>query len=157
MPRGAPGNQQIAKAIPLVGMAFGGLLLPLLICIVMLVLTPQQAEASSGYVTRHNTIRQHHGLHSLRRDPVLMRLARQRALHIQRVGVFAHASLKPVLRAGSYRLVGENLAWGYSSKAAVMRAWMHSPSHRHNILERRYRRIGFATAGRCVVVLFARR
>lgn len=150
-------SEEVIKAIPLAGMALGALVLPLLVCIAVLVFTPPaEAQASSGYVTRHNTIRQHHGLHSLRRDPVLMRLARQRALHIQRTGVFAHASLKPVLRAGNYRLVGENLAMGYSSKAAVMRAWMHSPGHRHNILEARYRRIGFATAGKYIAVLFAR-
>jgi uncharacterized protein YkwD len=30
---------------------------------------------------------------------------------------------------------GENIAEGYSTPAAVMRAWMNSPGHRANILD----------------------
>lgn len=43
--------------------------------------------------------------------------------------------------------VGENLAWGAGSKgspAAVVNAWMASPSHRENILNPRYEEIGIA-------------
>jgi uncharacterized protein YkwD len=43
-------------------------------------------------------------------------------------------------------VVGENLGWGvgarYGSPLAVFRAWMHSPSHRANILSPRYRDAG---------------
>jgi uncharacterized protein YkwD len=41
--------------------------------------------------------------------------------------------------------LGENLAWGGGALAtprAIVRAWMHSPGHRHNILNRTYRDIG---------------
>jgi uncharacterized protein YkwD len=41
--------------------------------------------------------------------------------------------------------VGENLAWGAGSAAApaqIVSAWMHSPPHRANILNRRFREIG---------------
>lgn len=41
--------------------------------------------------------------------------------------------------------VGENLAWGsgdLATPAEIVKSWMHSPGHRRNILERRYRDIG---------------
>jgi uncharacterized protein YkwD len=37
---------------------------------------------------------------------------------------------------------GENVAMGYATPRAVMRAWMHSPGHRANILTRSFRHIG---------------
>ena len=42
-------------------------------------------------------------------------------------------------------VVGENLAWGTHDRAtpwAIVAAWMASPGHRANILDRRYREIG---------------
>jgi uncharacterized protein YkwD len=46
---------------------------------------------------------------------------------------------------GAWR-IGENLAWGTGDLAtprAIMAAWMNSPGHRANILQRQYRQIGF--------------
>jgi uncharacterized protein YkwD len=43
--------------------------------------------------------------------------------------------------------LGENLAWGNGSKATpreIVRAWMASPGHRHNILTAGFREIGVA-------------
>lgn len=44
-------------------------------------------------------------------------------------------------------LVGENLAWGERHKGtprALVKAWMHSPGHRANILKPQFRDIGVA-------------
>jgi uncharacterized protein YkwD len=44
-------------------------------------------------------------------------------------------------------VVGENLAWGDRSESTpreIVKAWMASPGHRHNILTRRFREIGIA-------------
>ena len=44
-------------------------------------------------------------------------------------------------------LLGENLAWGDHSESTprqIVRAWMASPEHRHNILTRGFRQIGIA-------------
>jgi uncharacterized protein YkwD len=46
-------------------------------------------------------------------------------------------------------LVGENLAWGETSKSSpawIVSAWMKSPGHRDNILEPGYREIGIGMA-----------
>jgi uncharacterized protein YkwD len=43
--------------------------------------------------------------------------------------------------------LGENLAWGNGSKGTpreIVRSWMRSPGHRHNILTRGFREIGIA-------------
>lgn len=43
--------------------------------------------------------------------------------------------------------LGENLAWGNgtaSTPRQIVKAWMHSPEHRHNILTRGFRQIGIA-------------
>ncbi len=45
----------------------------------------------------------------------------------------------------AYILIGENLALGnFSSDADLVNAWMESPAHRENILNRRYTQIGVA-------------
>ncbi len=45
--------------------------------------------------------------------------------------------------------VAENIAWGAgrtAAPAAVVSAWMNSPSHRANILNRRFERVGIAVS-----------
>ncbi len=42
----------------------------------------------------------------------------------------------------NYTTWGENIAYGYSTAAAVMTAWMNSPGHRANILSASFREIG---------------
>lgn len=41
-----------------------------------------------------------------------------------------------------YRAAGENIAAGQTTPAQVVDAWMNSPGHRANILERAYKYIG---------------
>jgi uncharacterized protein YkwD len=46
-------------------------------------------------------------------------------------------------------VIGENIAWGtdyLSTPREIMRAWMNSPSHRHNILYSDFREIGVGIA-----------
>ena len=47
--------------------------------------------------------------------------------------------------------VGENLAWGSGNLGTprqIVRAWMKSPGHRRNMLDRRYREIGIGVIAR---------
>jgi uncharacterized protein YkwD len=50
-------------------------------------------------------------------------------------------------RGYDYRTIGENLATGYRTPAAVVDSWMHSPGHRANILGRDFDEVGVAIAG----------
>jgi hypothetical protein len=64
--------------------------------------------------------------------------------------------------------LGENLAWGVgaaSTPAGLVRAWLNSPGHRRNIMDRRWRETGVSTklatpqgaSGVTVVQVFGRR
>ena len=57
-----------------------------------------------------------------------------------------HQNLGPILSACNLRAVGENVAYGYSSGAAVMNGWMNSSGHRGNIMNDRYRLLGVGAA-----------
>lgn len=53
------------------------------------------------------------------------------------------------IRAGEGWTIGENLAWGSGRLAtpqAVVRAWLHSPGHRANLLGATFREIGIGVA-----------
>ena len=45
-----------------------------------------------------------------------------------------------------YAVAGENLARDFSTADAVLTAWMNSPDHRDNVLNERFRDVGFAVA-----------
>jgi hypothetical protein len=46
----------------------------------------------------------------------------------------------------SYRLAGENLAYGFSDSEEVIRGWLNSPSHRENLLSSDFEQVGFGIA-----------
>lgn len=50
-----------------------------------------------------------------------------------------------IVAAGyNYLFAGENLARDFGDSAAVVNAWMNSPTHRDNLLNPRYKEVGFA-------------
>lgn len=62
-----------------------------------------------------------------------------------------------VWECGKWSCVGENLATGYVSAEETHRGLMNSPSHRKNILNRRYTLVGIGCYSRICVQLFAGR
>jgi uncharacterized protein YkwD len=91
----------------------------------------------------------------LRRNADLARVAQLQAEQMAAAGKLAHelpGSRYPTLAsrmklAGyQYRAVGENVAEGYTSGAALMAGWMTSPAHRANILSARYTETGAGMA-----------
>ncbi len=56
----------------------------------------------------------------------------------------------------SYRCAGENIAYGYTTPASVMKAWMNSPGHKANILNPNYTKIGvgYTTPGHYCTQMF---
>jgi uncharacterized protein YkwD len=102
-----------------------------------------------------NEERTSRGLRPLKRnrrlDLASVRHARAMALR----DYFAHGNFVSRIKkanylrgAKSWRL-GENIAWGTGSLATpaeIMEAWMHSPGHRANILNKGFREIGIGIA-----------
>jgi uncharacterized protein YkwD len=91
----------------------------------------------------------------LRRNADLARAAQLQAEHMAAAGKLAHeipGSRYPTLASRmklvgyQYRSVGENVAEGYTSGAALMAGWMTSPPHRANILSARYTETGAGMA-----------
>ena len=107
-----------------------------------------------------NRARARFGLRRLRANRCLQRVAARHAHDMVNRRYFAHTTPNGwdtgrrarasgyVPRAAAW-LVGENIAWGVAGAARpawVTRAWMHSPPHRHNILNRDFRDVGIGVA-----------
>jgi len=107
-----------------------------------------------------NRVRADHGLPPLRLNAKLSRVAGQHSRDMVRRRYFAHDSRNGrspfarmlaahyVPRNASWWL-GENIGWGggwLGQPIAMVRAWMHSPPHRANILSRHFRDIGIGIA-----------
>jgi uncharacterized protein YkwD len=91
----------------------------------------------------------------LKRSPELARAAQLQAEQMAAAGKLAHdlpGSRYPTLASRlkligyGYRSVGENVAEGYTSGAALMAGWMTSAPHRANILSARYTETGVGMA-----------
>ena len=124
--------------------------------------TPDRQGASvaaleSGVLERLNAIRSGHGLVPLRASSKLAAAAAQHSREMAADGYFAHDSANGTSfftrvaqwyssNGFGYWSVGENLLWAAPSvaPARALSLWMHSPEHRANILDARWREIGVA-------------
>lgn len=107
-----------------------------------------------------NRQRARHGLPSLHSHRSLQRAATSYARQMVRAGFFDHVSpsgstMTQRIARTSYLhgvrswSIGENLGWGAGSSAtpaSMVSAWMRSPGHRANILDRGFREIGIGLA-----------
>ncbi len=107
-----------------------------------------------------NRARARFGLPPLRANRCLHRVASRHAHDMVRRRYFGHVTPNGwdpgrrarmsgyVPRSGRWA-VGENIAWGIAGAARpawVVRAWLRSPGHRHNLLSRRFRDAGIGVA-----------
>src|SRR5690606_41554987 len=61
-----------------------------------------------------------------------------------------------VTREGyAWRVVAENVAWGYRTPEAVMQGWMNSPGHCAAVMGASYSELSAADAGTYWTLLFA--
>ncbi len=98
-----------------------------------------------------NTERSAQGLPALTYNSALAAAAKAKAEDMLSQGYWAHVSptgTEPwsfITKSGyQYQHAGENLARDFSNSPAVVAAWMASPTHRQNIIDKRYRDIGVA-------------
>jgi uncharacterized protein YkwD len=104
-----------------------------------------------------NNARQRHGLRRLRRNDELTRASADHTGYMRRHDCFEHqcsgeASIDGrlhrvhYLHSGlRYWRYGENIGYGirhWASPKAMVKAWMHSPPHRENILDPDFRDLG---------------
>ena len=102
-----------------------------------------------------NAQRHAHNLKALRENSRLDLASVRHADDMARRNYFAHGDFVGRIRATNYLsgarswMVGENIAWGtgsYATPAGIVKMWMNSPPHRHNILDSRFREIGLGIA-----------
>ena len=100
-----------------------------------------------------NSERQAVGVRQLKKSLYLQEAARRKANDMAEKGYFAHTSPDGAtswywFREAGYRYqyAGENLAVNFVDSKDVESAWMRSPSHRANILNKNYTEIGVATS-----------
>ncbi len=88
-----------------------------------------------------NVQRRKHGLRALRPAHCLGTFATSWTRSMAVNDSFRHQSLRPILTTCRQHTAGENIARGRPTLGAaeVVDLWMHSPGHRANILNRRYR------------------
>jgi len=111
--------------------------------------TPRTSGAAAEVLRLVNVQRAKAGCKALVTSTVLARVALAHSRDMAVRGYFAHNSQdgrSPFdrMRAAGYggTTMGENIAAGQPTAAAVMAAWMKSPGHRANILNCAYRELG---------------
>jgi uncharacterized protein YkwD len=126
------------------------------------------ANANAGANPRHasaatlcllNKQRKAHGLRPFRVHGALRKAATGHSRDMARRNFFSHTAPGNVtfadrIKRARYRprggwSIGENIAWGsghLATPASIVRAWMNSPGHRANILDRGFRTIGIGVA-----------
>jgi len=135
--------------------------------VVVLVVAPSVSAGSRGFtrvsrldaalVVQVNAFRVAHGLVPLRVAPSLRAAATVHSSQMARLGYFSHDSanggsfssrIATYYSAHGYRswTVGENLLWASPDVGAVraLRLWLASPPHRANLLNPRWREVGFS-------------
>ena len=70
------------------------------------------------------------------------RYAEPWSAYLARTGYFYHRDMHVILSGCHATVAAENLARGNVSADGIVAAWMRSPGHRANILDRRLTRIG---------------
>lgn len=115
----------------------------------------EQANVSfvSETIKLVNAERKKQGLSSLVEDKTLSQIAFIKAEDMVVHNYFEHTSPiygAPWDMAGGfgyfYKTFGENIAHGYEGSAEVVTAWMNSPGHRANILNKKFTTIGVGIA-----------
>jgi uncharacterized protein YkwD len=112
-------------------------------------------DATDATLCLLNQQRRAHGLRAFSDNKRLDLASQRHANDMSARKYFAHGDFVGRIRAARYFgsargwTVGENIAWGsydYATPASIVDAWMHSPGHRANILNGRFKEIGLGVA-----------
>lgn len=117
-------------------------------------LTAEKAPAIEQFILAEtNSEREIAGSNPLQLNTALTAIAHEKANQLARRGEFAHQlsdgtmvwSLFPKHKY-RYRHAGENLALHFRDGNDLMNAWLHSPTHRENLLTHKYTEMGVGVA-----------
>jgi uncharacterized protein YkwD len=113
------------------------------------------AQSKASTICLLNDIRRSHGLRPFKLNDKLSSASQRHTNAMTAHKFFAHGNFVGRIRATRYLhgargwTVGENIAWGswdYATPASIVHGWMHSPPHRANILNGKFREIGIGVS-----------
>ena len=104
--------------------------------------TPRSRGWEARVIRLTNARREAHGRRPLKAATCPDGFAEPWTRHLARIQDLIHQDLTPMLGCPNTSAAGENIAFGFETPRALVSAWMHSPGHRANILNRDFRRIG---------------
>jgi hypothetical protein len=106
---------------------------------------------ASHLLVETNAEREKNSLNALRLNDELTAAARDKAENMLSVGYWSHDAPDGTTPwhwiegvGYSYANAGENLARGFNTTDGIIEAWMESPTHRANVLDKNYTEVGFA-------------
>lgn len=109
---------------------------------------------SKSVIEETNRSREQNGARVLRENPKLSEAAQKKAQDMIEKGYWAHIAPNGrtpwdfIRESGyTYTTAGENLARDFSDVPSMVSAWLASPSHKDNLLNRNFSEIGIGVAG----------
>jgi uncharacterized protein YkwD len=126
------------------------LLATVVMSLAVLVPSPAQAGTLTPRARMYkatNNSRADFGVRRVDIQDVMSRLARQHSIQMANKGYIFHTSDPAAyyLKGTSWRTWGENVGVTSSTVGSIQRAFMNSPPHRSNILNRNFRRVAVGT------------
>ena len=111
------------------------------------------AEEQKQIIKLTNDVRKNNGRSALSEADKLNASAQLKADDMSAKQYFAHAEDSKTLSSWlhevgySYRAAGENLAVGFSSAEDIVNAWVNSPTHYANLVDKDYQDVGVGLSG----------
>lgn len=106
-------------------------------------------DFENDFMKMTNDTRASRGLRQLQYDSALVQIARAHSKDMIKRNFFNHinpSGESPEIRARKakypYQYIGENIGKGYATPESAFSAWMSSLSHRANLLQQNYTRMG---------------
>lgn len=91
------------------------------------------SDQESAFAAMVNDVRDRAGKRQLRLTERLTELAHRHSKQMARRGELYHSNLRRVFRGFNFRMVGENVGYGYSLDQ-LLNAFMDSPPHHQNLV-----------------------
>ena len=116
--------------------------------------TAEAANFQKQLLKLHNKERKKRNKPKLRLNSALKRSAQLYAQDMANTGNFSHVGVdgstfdqRIQAQGGNFPTLAENIAQGQLTAKEVHKGWMRSTGHKRNILNKRFRTVGFGMAG----------
>ncbi|MET0467264.1 MAG: CAP domain-containing protein [Aeromicrobium sp.] len=125
-----------------------------LLTAIALLVVPAAPQASAMSTTtfgkklhqQTNASRAFRDIKKLKYHKCIDHYAQRQANNMAKKRKIYHQDMGTVLRKCNLSAVGENVATGFTSPKANVKAWLRSPGHRRNLLSKTYTRLGIGVA-----------